>query len=156
VKSIPYSSATTGAKARDEITAVLRRFGAEQIGFMDDYAKHEVLLAFVHRGRQVQLRASAAGWAQMWLKSNPWTYLRRSTKQEWEQAALRQGHIAVNSILRDWVKSQLTMIEAGILSFEGIFLPHMLTHDGRTLLERANEMLPPVEDKVVKLAGPRQ
>jgi hypothetical protein len=142
VKSVPYASASTGTNARDEITRVLRRFGCEQIYFMDDYAKHEVLLAFVHRGRQVQLRASASGWARMFLKEQPWTYLRRSTQAEWEQAALRQGHIAVNSILRDWVKSQLTMIEAGILSFEAIFLPHMIGTDGRTLLERADDMLP--------------
>jgi len=41
---------------------VLRRFGCEEIGFMDKYADQEVLLHFKHRGRQVQLRASAKGW----------------------------------------------------------------------------------------------
>jgi hypothetical protein len=70
MKSIPYASASTGAKARDEITSVLRRFGCESVGFMDDFEKHEVLLAFTHRGRQVQLRASASGWAQMSLKAS--------------------------------------------------------------------------------------
>jgi hypothetical protein len=93
MKSVPYASALTCAKARDEITSVLRRFGCESVGFMDDFQKHEVLLAFVHRGRQVQLRASASGWARMYLDANPWTYLRRSTQHEWEQAALRQGHV---------------------------------------------------------------
>ena len=33
---VPYASATTGAAARDEITKVLRRFGCESVGFMDD------------------------------------------------------------------------------------------------------------------------
>jgi hypothetical protein len=61
-----------------------------------------------HRGRQVQLRASAKGWAQMYLKENPWTYNRRSTRTEYEQAALQQGHIAINSVLRDWIKGQVT------------------------------------------------
>jgi hypothetical protein len=69
--SIPYSSATSGDRAREEVVKVLRRFGCEKIGFMDDHAKHEVTLAFEHRGRPVQLRASAKGWAQMWLKANP-------------------------------------------------------------------------------------
>jgi len=153
MKGVPYQGATTGARARGEITSILRRFGCESVGFMDDYAKNEVLLAFVHRGRQVQLSASASGWAKMFLDANPWSYSRRSTKQEYEQAALKQGHVAVNSILRDWVKAQLTMIEAGILSFEAIFMPHMLANDGRTLLEHANDMLPPVQDKVVKMVG---
>ena len=37
-----------------------------------------------------------------------------------------QGHIAVNSILRDWIKGQVTAIECGILSFEAVFMPFML------------------------------
>ena len=43
---------------------------------------------------------------------------------------------AVNSILRDWIKRQVTAIECGILSFEAVFMPYMLTSDGRPLLER--------------------
>lgn len=47
--SVPYASATSGAKARDEITKMLQRFGCENVGFMDDFAGHSVLLAFRHR-----------------------------------------------------------------------------------------------------------
>jgi hypothetical protein len=36
MKSVPYASATTGAKARDEVITILRRFGCESVGFMDD------------------------------------------------------------------------------------------------------------------------
>ena len=151
-KSVPYAGAITGTKAREEISKVLRHFGCESIGFMDDYQQHEVLLAFKHRGRQVQLRASAKGWAQHYLKEKPWSYSRRSSRQEYEQAALQQGHAAVNSILRDWIKGQVTAIECGILSFEAVFLPFMLTHDGRPLIERVTELLPkPDEPKVVSL-----
>jgi hypothetical protein len=156
--SVPYASATTGVKAREEIIKVLRRFGCESIGFMDDYEKQEVLLAFTHRGRNHQMRASAKGWAQMWLKENPHTYRMRHSKQEHEASALRQGQIAVNSILRDGIKSQMTMVEAGILSFEAVFLPFMLTSDGRPLIERLAEtdLLPkPTEPKVVQLPAPR-
>lgn len=153
-RGIPYQGATSGASARNEVTKVLRRFGCESVGFMDDFDKHEVLLAFTHRGRPVQLRASAKGWAAMYLKENPWTSRRRGTRQEHEQAALRQGHIAVNSILRDWIKGQVTAVECGILSFEAVFMPYMLTNDGRPLIERITEekMLPaPSEQKVVSL-----
>jgi hypothetical protein len=152
--SVPYASATTGTKAREEISKVLRRLGCEAIGFMDDFEQHEVLLAFKHRGRQVQLRASAKGWAQLFLKEQPWSYRHRSTWQEYEQAALRQGHVAVNSILRDWVKGQVTAIECGILSFEAVFMPFMLTADGRPLIERVSELLPQADSpKVVALPG---
>lgn len=144
----PYAGATSGAAARDEITKLLRRFGCESVGFMDDFDNHEILLAFKHRGRSMQLRASAKGWAAMYLKENPWTHRRRGTRQDYEKAALRQGLIAVNSILRDWVKGQVMAVECGILSFEAVFMPYMLTNDGRTLIERiaTMDLLPPPDD----------
>lgn len=142
---VPYESATSGAAAREEITRLLRRMGCESVGFMDDFENHDVLLAFKHRGRDVQLRASAKGWAQMYLKAKPWSARTRGTPKEREQRALRQGLIAVNSILRDWVKGQVVAVECGIMSFEAVFVPHMLTSDGRPVLERLIEqkMLPP-------------
>ena len=102
--STPYAGATSGAAARDEITKLLRRFGCESVGFMDDFENYDVLLAFKHRGRSMQLRASAKGWAQLYLKDRPYTYRMRTSKKDYEAQALRQGLIAVNSILRDWVK----------------------------------------------------
>jgi hypothetical protein len=88
----------------------------------------------------------------MYLKKNPWTYQRRSTKQEWEQKALQQGRIAIYSMLRDWIKGQVTAIECGMLSFEAVFMPFMLTSDGRSVIERVNELLPkPDEPKVVQI-----
>jgi hypothetical protein len=58
-RSTPYSSASSGDRARNEVTKFLRRFGCGKIGFMDDFAKQELLLAFEHRGRRVEFRASA-------------------------------------------------------------------------------------------------
>lgn len=152
--STPYASASSGASARDDITKILRRFGCESVGFMDDFDKHEVMLAFTHRGRSIQLRASAKGWAQIFLKENPYNHRRTSTRTEYEQKALRQGHVAVNSILRDWIKGQVTAVECGILSFEAVFMPYMLTSDGRPLIERLSDtnLLPkPDEPKIVQL-----
>jgi hypothetical protein len=39
---------------------------------MDDASRGDVLLAFEHRGRAVQVRVGAKGWAAMWLKKNPY------------------------------------------------------------------------------------
>lgn len=143
--SVPYANASSGMKARDEITKTLQRFGCESVGFMDDFVDGSVLLAFKHRGRQVHLRASAKGWAGMYLKENPWNGYRKSNKQKWEQAALAQGLIAVSSILRDWVKGQVTAVETGILSFDTVFMAHVLTDNGQTIVERISTMglLPP-------------
>lgn len=140
--TVPYAEASSGAKARDEITKLLRRFGCESVGFMDDFDHHEVLLAFTHRGRQVHLRASAKGWAAMWLKENPWNKHRSlKDRNAYEEKALRQGLIAVSSILRDWVKGQVTAVECGILSFVEVFMPYMLLPDGSRMAERAQKLL---------------
>jgi hypothetical protein len=142
---IPYAGATSGAAAREDISKLLRRFGCESIGFMDDYEKGEVLLAFRHRGRNMQLRASAKGWAALFLKENPWNSYRRMPRSKYEANAVHQGQIAVNSILRDWVKGQVMAVETGILSFEAVFMPYMLTSDGQSLMDRVQSagLLPP-------------
>jgi hypothetical protein len=46
----------------------------------------------------------------------------------------------------------VTAVECGILSFEAVFLPHILTDDGRPLIERVVDLLPKAEEpKVVAL-----
>ena len=47
---VPYASANSRSSARDEITKILRRFGCESVGFMDDFEKHEVLLGCLAPG----------------------------------------------------------------------------------------------------------
>lgn len=137
--SIPYANATSGDAARGEISRILRRFGCASIGFMDLVAEHSVILQFNHNGREVRLQASAKGWAAMLLKEQPWSTRMRRTRSQYEAYALEQGIIAVNSILRDWVKGQLTAIECGIMSFNEVFMPHMLV-DGVRVVEMAERM----------------
>lgn len=148
--TVPYEGAQSGVTARDEIIKVLRRFGCESIGFMDDFEHHELMLAFTHRGRSIQLKASATGWAAIYLKEHPYNWARmKRTQKEHEQKALAQGLVAINSILRDWIKGQVTAVECGILSFEAVFMPYMLTNDGRPLINRLAEtgLLKQLEEK---------
>lgn len=142
---VPYENATSGAAAREETTRLLHRLGCESVGFMDEFAEQAVLLAFAHRGRHIKLRASAKGWAALWLKANPYHGRMRCTVSEHQQRALRQGLIAVNSIIRDWVKGQVTAVECGLMPFEAVFVPYMVTSDGRTVLEHleGTRLLPP-------------
>ena len=46
--SLSYQSATSGTRAREEVTKFLRRFGCESIGFMDQFDTDSVLLASTH------------------------------------------------------------------------------------------------------------
>ena len=139
--AIPYAEATSGMKARNEAIKLLKRFGASEVGFLENYEKGTLGLHFKYRGRIIQLEASAKGWAALYLKENPWNTYRHSTREEYERKWIDQGFIAVNSIIRDWLKGQITAIETEVISFEALFLPWMLTADGTPLIEKAKPLL---------------
>ena len=153
---IPYETATSTRSQDETKKLLLEKLGCEEAGYYDKPATHEIMLQFKRRGCAVQIQVSAKGWAALYLKRHPWNYSRHGTRQQHEEAALKQGQIAANSMLRDWIKGQVTAIESGILSFEAVFMPFMLTSDGRPLHERINELpLPqPEQQKVIPLARP--
>jgi len=150
----PYAGAIAGTRAREDTTKILRRLGCDEVGFMDFNSTHEVMLAFTYRKQQYQFRVSAKGWAARYLRDNPYSTRMRKSRTEYEQQALEQGRIAINSVIRDWAKGQVTAIESGVLSFEHAFTPWALTFDGRPLIERLTEtnLLPaPEASKIVQL-----
>lgn len=142
--SLPYESSTAGDKALGEIQKTLRSFGCNRFGSMVDDEAQEVLLQFTHRGRDVSIKASIRGYANAWLKEHPYSTRMRKTREQHEKEALQVASVAVYSILRDWVKGQITAIETGILSFEGAFLGQIMLPNGTTVLEHAQQqkMLP--------------
>lgn len=148
--SLPYENATSGERALGEIQKLLRGFGCTKFGSMVDDAEGSVLVQFEHQGRPVCVKASTKGYAARWLKEHPFSSRMRCSKVEHERKALDIASVAVYSILRDWIKGQITAIETGILSFEGAFLGQILLGNGKTVLEEMTEkqMLP-------KLEGPK-
>lgn len=151
--SLPYEGATSGAGALDEIRKVLTRFGCARFGTMTDNEKGELIVQFTHRGRDVLLKASYRGYAAAWLKEHPHTHRMRRTTVEHERLALDQAQVSVCSILRDYVKGQITAIEVGLLSFEGAFLGSILLPSGERVIDRvqADKLLPAPDEKVVAL-----
>ena len=97
----------------------------------------------------VNLKASAKGYAAAWLKENPYNPRRKCTKTQHEQKALEIGSIAVYSILRDWVKGQVTAIEIGMLTFESAFLAHIMLPNGIRVIDHVEQqnLLPKPEGK---------
>ena len=140
---LPYENATSGKAAVNEMQRILRSFGAESFGVMEDFAKGEVLVQFKHREHTVQITASSKGYAAAWLRRYPYSARRKGSLANHQQRALQIGQVAVYSILRDWIKGQVTAVEVGMLSFEGAFLGQIMLPSGETVLQRvtANQML---------------
>lgn len=133
--TLPYENATSGQNALGEIQAMLRKFGCDQFAFGEDIGRGEVFISFVHRNRPVRLAASAKGYAAAWLKEHPHTFRMRNNLQDHQRRAMQIGSVAVYSILRDWVKGQITAIEIGCMSFEAAFLAHMMLEDGKRVID---------------------
>lgn len=145
--SLPYENATSGDKAIGEIQKMLRAFGCQRFATGEDYETGELFIQFEHHGRQVQLKASAKGYAAAWLRAHPYGPRVRASRADHQTKALKIGGIAVYSILRDWVKGQVTAIEIGMLTFEAAFLPHILLPSGQTVIEhvQTTQLLPKPE-----------
>ncbi len=135
---LPYENATSGNNAINEIQKMLRAFGCAKFATGEDFDTGELFVQFEHHGRMVNLRASAKGYAAAWLKAHPYTTRTRGTRTDHEARALKIGGVAVYSILRDWVKGQVTAIEIGMLSFEAAFLSHILLPSGMTVIEHVH------------------
>lgn len=146
--TLPYSSATSGQNAIADIQKMLRQFGCTKFATGEDFDTGELFVQFEHRGRMVNLKANSKGYAAAWLTENPWTHRRKGNKQEHEAKALQIGSVAVCSILRDWVKGQVTAIEIGMLTFEGAFLSHMMLPSGISVIEHIEQenLLPALKD----------
>ena len=146
--SLPYENATSGKRAIHEIQRVLEAFGATSFGTLENFDKGEVIVQFEWRGHRVSIPASGKGYAANWLRHHPHTDRMRMTKHEYERRAVGLGKIAVWSILRDWIKGQVTAIQCGMMSFEGAFLGSIMLPDGQTVLERITQ------DKMLTLPPP--
>ena len=135
--ALPYENASSGSGALDDIRKVLTRFGCSRFGTMTDNERGELIVQFTYRGRDVTVTASYRGYAAAWLREHPYNPSRmRKTRVQHETAASDQAQISVCSVLRDWIKGQVTAIEVGILTFEGAFLGQiLLPGTGRTVLE---------------------
>ncbi len=142
--TLPYQNATTGKKAIDEIQKILRAFGCSKFATGEDFDTGEVFIQFEHRGRLINMTASAKGYAAAWLKENPWNSKRRCKLAEHQSKALEIGSVAVYSVLRDQIKGNLTAVEVGILSFEAAFLSHIMLPNGKRVIEELEhrQMLP--------------
>lgn len=143
-KSLPYETATSGDKALLELQRTLAKFGCQSFGTMTDAERGMTIVQFKWRNRNVSLEASWKGYATSWLKAHPFNRHTRGTRSEYDQRALKQAQTSVCSVLREWVKGQVTAVECGVMSFEAAFMPHMLLGNGQRLIDRiqSDNLLP--------------
>lgn len=138
--ALPYENATSGERAVADMQKLLQAFGCKSFGHMLNFDTGELLVQFKcqigEAERDILVKASSKGYAAAWMKAHPYSSRSRITRAEYERKALSVGSVAVYSILRDWIKGQITAIQTGILTFEAAFLGQILLTNGRTVLEQ--------------------
>ncbi len=155
--TLPYETATSGDKALVELQRTLAKFGCQSFGTMIDAEKGCTIVQFKWRGRTVSLEASWKGYAAAWMREHPWAKVRSRDRAAYDRKAIAIGRVAVCSVLRDWVKGQITAVECGVMSFEAAFMPHMLLSDGRRVIDKVRDdnllPAPEPESNVVRLGS---
>lgn len=136
---LPYENSTSGERALGEIQKLLRGFGCSKFGSMVDDELKEIMVQFEFHGKPVSIKASIRGYAAAWLREHPWSSRARCSLAQHERKAMEIASTAVYSILRDWIKGQVTAIETGILTFEGAFLGQLVLPNGRTVMEHVQD-----------------
>lgn len=131
--SLPYERAEAGGRAEKQIKYDLQRLGATSVGIMEHFDTGELRVQFTYRGNAIDLRASATGYAEAWKRHH--LLGPRTDPDEWEARAQEKGRKAVYSMLRDWIRGQVTAVETGLLNFETAFAPHFLLSDGRRVID---------------------
>lgn len=138
---LPYENTTSGDKAFTEIQKILRKFDCDNYGIMEKRADQVTLLQFDWNGRTVQVPAHWGGYATAWLREHPYSSRMRCTQAEYKERAAAIAQVAVCSVLRDWVKAQVTMVECQLMTLEEVFMPHMLLPNGQRMVEAAQKLL---------------
>jgi hypothetical protein len=105
---LPYENATSGERAVKDMQKILQAFGCSSFGHMIDFANGELLVQFRYRDYPVSVKASVNGYAAAWLKKHPYSSRMRCTRESHEGRAKEIASVAVYSILRDWIKGQIT------------------------------------------------
>lgn len=123
------------------VAEVLRRWGCKQIGWMDDFEAGRIALQFVwhYDGQDFVARFA--------IQLPTEDELRRAARRagSWNDAPLlgkleklrgARGRVEHRQLLL-WLKAAFNAVDAGIIRAEQVFLPWLVTRDGRTVAERA-------------------
>jgi hypothetical protein len=128
-----YTTRIDPHKTIGEIQQLLSKNGAQRIMLENDSDGNPVGLAFIIQWNGIENTFS--------LPCNFNGVLNAMKKQKvpnallTEKQALRVGW----RILKDWIEAQMAIKQAEIASLPEIFLPYIVTKDGRTLYDRMNE-----------------
>lgn len=141
MKKRKYAEGTTVpvGKSKDDITKLLREWGADRVAWQEDFKNGVILLGFVWTKdtRQFGARIEVRLMTEKEIREAPENLDKRTHKPSEvriAQALERQGRSEMRLLLL-WLKAAFNAVEAGIVTPETLFMPFFITVDGETVAD---------------------
>lgn len=132
----PYSKSTASPTAAEHrIKEMLRKFGVQMVSITDDYENKTIFILFKHNGIPVKIPLTYGILADKWLKENPYTFRHRMPREKHEQNIKDTAYRAAFSILEDFLKALVTMVDMGVRTFEEAFLGDFIMQGDQRMVE---------------------
>ncbi len=141
--ALPYSHSKAdpvGAQVR--IRKMLMKFGVDRIIFDEDFNKAEICVKFKYKDYPVSMPINYGSLSRLYIKEDPWTARRRCSQSEWEHDKRTIAYNASFSLLDDFLKGLIIIVEMGVFSFEEIFVSYFTDKQGHRLGEILTKKLP--------------
>lgn len=141
--SLPYAnSKASPQQAQARIQATLRKFGVSRISFEEDFEQCTLTVRLQYKDYPVSIPVDYGRLAEIYLEEDPYTSRKRMTRQAWEDGKREVAYRAAFSLLEDYLKSMVTIVEMGVFSFEEIFVSYFVGPGGKRLGEIFKQRLP--------------
>lgn len=143
MSKLPYTNSQCNpVQAQARIQKLLVKFGVDRISFTLDVKRGELAVSFVYQGYPVKLPVNYVALADRYLAEDPYTSRKRTTEAEWIAAKRDISSRAAYSILEDFLKGAITMVEMGVLPFEDVFIGSFVHASGQRLGDMLTPNLP--------------
>lgn len=145
----PYSNSKADpARSQKRIREMLIKFGVDRVGFDEDLLGCVLIVRFVYKNYPVSLPMDYGKLAEMYIKEDPWTERKFKNEDEWNAGKREVAYRASFSLIEDFLKSLITIVEMGMFTFEEIFISYFTNSMGERLG-------PALVKKLDKLVGDR-
>lgn len=150
-----YRSTTVSvSRSLEEIRKLLQRFGASEFSFYEGFENEgdgEEIMAvnFKYKKYPVMFKLNIDYLTEAWLEEAPWTYRRRLSKREYEAKIREQVKPTAMRILANHLKALFNAVEAGLVTFEEIFLAKFVVlQKGKPPMTLGEHMIPVLGEMV--------
>lgn len=132
--ALPYSNSTANPeKAQARIRTMLHRFGVDALSFTENIREREISVNFVYDGYPVKLLVDYGALSLTYIDDAPYSSRMRRTRKQYEEEKLKVAYRASFSLLQDYLKGTLTMVELNATPFAEAFLSNFVNNKGERL-----------------------